>query len=247
MANKLIYSLDITKKYHNVYNVTDLYKSLVHETKTDISIIEVDAIIDNYNDSDILKSDGIILSGSKFSVYEEHPWINKLKNLLLKLDEQNTPVFGICFGHQLIAETFGGKVERIKEYEYGPKPIYLTNEGKKDILYKDFTSRQEVIYSHLDYVTKLPSDSTLLAYSEMDKYTSFKRNKMWTVQYHPELTGKLLSKLMIHSKDVFLPIFNNDEHILEQNASKISNSITFGDEIFGNYIKSLIISKNEIT
>jgi GMP synthase-like glutamine amidotransferase len=50
-----------------------------------------------------------IITGSKFSAYENHPWIERLKQFV---KNTRAKVIGICFGHQIIAEAMGGKIEK---------------------------------------------------------------------------------------------------------------------------------------
>jgi GMP synthase-like glutamine amidotransferase len=52
--------------------------------------------------------DGFILTGSKHSTYERSPWMVGLIALLQQLRQKRIPVFGICFGHQIMADAYGG-------------------------------------------------------------------------------------------------------------------------------------------
>ena len=58
--------------------------------------------------------DGFIVSGSELGVYDETNWMPPVRQLLLDIRDARRPVFGICFGHQLMADTYGGKAEKIK-------------------------------------------------------------------------------------------------------------------------------------
>ena len=54
--------------------------------------------------------DGLTVSGSEHGVYDSRPWMAPLSNLLLKTKQASKPIYGICFGHQIMADTFGGKL-----------------------------------------------------------------------------------------------------------------------------------------
>ena len=53
--------------------------------------------------------DGFLISGSEKGVYDEVIWMDPLRALLGDIRDHNKPVFGICFGHQIMADHFGGK------------------------------------------------------------------------------------------------------------------------------------------
>ena len=91
--------------YPKMFN--DLFKqsNLNFEIKT-YDLINKDFPI-NIDNTDLL-----LITGSSYGVYENVPWISKLKNLIKKIYKLKTPLIGICFGHQVIAEALGGKVEK---------------------------------------------------------------------------------------------------------------------------------------
>ena len=57
--------------------------------------------------------DGYIVSGSEKGVYDDAAWMQPLSNFLINLRERHIPVFGICFGHQLMAQVYGGVAEQV--------------------------------------------------------------------------------------------------------------------------------------
>src|SRR5690606_23965151 len=56
--------------------------------------------------------DAYICTGSRYSVYDDMPWIKELKHLVQELYQLQIPYIGVCFGHQMLAEALGGKVEK---------------------------------------------------------------------------------------------------------------------------------------
>ena len=91
--------------YPKMFN--DLFKqsNLNFEIKT-YNLINND-FPKNFDNTDLW-----LITGSSYGVYENVPWISKLKNLIKKIYKLKTPLIGICFGHQVIAEALGGKVEK---------------------------------------------------------------------------------------------------------------------------------------
>jgi GMP synthase (glutamine-hydrolysing) len=123
----------------------------------------------------------IILSGGPSSIYEENA--PKIPRWLLDI---NIPILGICYGHQLLAYMFGGKVSRGLG-EFGRTRVKILD--KKD-LFKGLGDVLEVWMSHNDYVEKPPPDSEILAVSEDTGYIAafrIKERKIFGVQFHPEV------------------------------------------------------------
>src|SRR5882724_9389698 len=89
---------------------------------------------------------GIILSGSPFSVNEEKAPDVNVQEFITKV-----PVLGICYGAQLTAKRYGGKVEKSNKREYG-RAILSNLKTKDDLLLKDVSPKSQVWMSHADTV-----------------------------------------------------------------------------------------------
>ncbi len=136
-----------------------------------------------------IKPKGIILSGGPRSVYlPDSPKIGKW------IFELGVPVLGICYGHQLIAYLFGGKVES-GHREYGRTRVRIL---RQNTLFEDWEEEEIVWMSHSDAVVKLPEDFEVLAISENNVIAAFKHRDLpiYGVQFHPEVVhtpkGKIL-------------------------------------------------------
>ncbi len=91
---------------------------------------------------------GIILSGSPFSVNDKKaPEVDVQKMI------QTAPVLGVCYGAQLTAKQFGGKVDKSNKREYGRAVLHLQ---KEDALLKNLTPASQVWMSHSDSIVRLP-------------------------------------------------------------------------------------------
>lgn len=133
---------------------------------------------------------GIILSGSPFSVNEEHAPAVDVKKLSGKL-----PVLGICYGAQLTAKQFGGKVEKSNKREYGRA---LLHKNKDDILLHDITERSQVWMSHADTILELPHEFELLATTDNIPIAAFKYDPNGTADYRPPTKNFPLYGLQFH-------------------------------------------------
>ncbi len=110
---------------------------------------------------------GVILSGSPFSVNDKNSPQVDIKSLAEK-----TPVLGICYGAQLTALQFGGKVEKSSKREYGRAVLHLE---KEDELIKNLMPASQVWMSHADSIKKLPAHFELLATTDNIPIAAFRK------------------------------------------------------------------------
>ncbi|MCL4114046.1 UNVERIFIED_CONTAM: hypothetical protein GTU68_064860 [Idotea baltica] len=129
----------------------------------------------------------VILSGSPCSVTDVDaprvdfdPFIGKL------------PVLGVCYGAQLLADQFGGKVERSETREYGKAK--LAEIRVDDILMSDIPSGSQVWMSHGDTIKHLPAPFELIAGTDSIRTAAFRskaetgKAPIYGLQFHPEVT-----------------------------------------------------------
>ena len=139
---------------------------------------------------------GIILSGGPLNVYQ----INKY-SFDKRILENQIPVLGICFGHQILSKLNGGRVKQSKYREFG-----LANIRKKreSILIKNFFNKKninKVWMSHADQVSKLPKNFNVIASSQNSKFAIIenKKKNFYGVQFHPEVTHTENGKKLINN------------------------------------------------
>lgn len=144
-----------------------------------------------------LKTDkpiGLILSGGPTSVYEDDLGLSKELLNILNID---IPILGICWGHQFIAHSLGGKVKYGDRGEYGHSEVIVDDE---DIILKSMPKRFQTWVSHRDEVVELPPDFVALAHSQTCGIEAMRHEekRIFGVQFHPEVfhthNGKLILK-----------------------------------------------------
>ncbi|OCP36199.1 type 1 glutamine amidotransferase [Ensifer sp. LC163] len=139
-------------------------------------------------------ADAWLITGSRFAVYEPHPWIGPLETLVREIYARRLPMVGICFGHQIIAQALGGKVEK---YQGG------WSVGPVEYRRHDLGISQTLLAWHQDQVVDLPEDaevigSTPFCANAMLRYG----DRALTFQPHPEFTPAFFDALILKRGDV---------------------------------------------
>jgi GMP synthase (glutamine-hydrolysing) len=136
---------------------------------------------------------GIILSGSPFSVNDKKAPVVKIEQL-----HKQWPILGICYGAQLTAKEFGGRVANSSKREYGRA---LLHKKKDDVLLQDVSELSQVWMSHADTILELPSGFDILATTENIPYAAFKSNDggfaLYCLQFHPEVYHSVEGKKIL--------------------------------------------------
>jgi len=73
---------------------------------------ETVAVYDGAEFPDATRLDGILITGSAAGVYDDYPWLAPLRAFIRSAYAANTPMLGICFGHQIMADALGGDVRK---------------------------------------------------------------------------------------------------------------------------------------
>ena len=135
----------------------------------------------------------IILSGSPFSVTDEKALRVDLQYIVGK-----RPVLGICYGAQMIADFFGGKVQKSLKREYGKAS--LSNVEDRDPFFNQVPLQSQVWMSHGDTITEVPEQFEVLAATESIPVAAFRSKEaafahpVYCIQFHPEVTHSLHGK-----------------------------------------------------
>jgi GMP synthase (glutamine-hydrolysing) len=137
---------------------------------------------------------GVILSGGPSSVYEEDaPGV--AEDFYASID---APIFGICYGMNLIAKDFGGEAEPSAQREYGHAQLKVLS-GETQ-LFQGLPFELDVWMSHGDHVTRFPEGFHQTATTgEMVTAIENREKRVYAVQFHPEVSHTPLGKEILRN------------------------------------------------
>ena len=134
---------------------------------------------------------GVIVTGSGAMVTERRDWSERSAAWLREAVHAGVPVFGICYGHQLLAHALGGEVgDNPAGREMGTVEITLHDTAASDPLFAGLPARFAAQATHLQTVLRVPAGAQTLASSPLDACHAFRWGRCaWGVQFHPEFSG----------------------------------------------------------
>lgn len=131
-------------------------------------------------------ADGWLITGSRHGVYEDHAWIPPLEAFIRDSFAAHVPMVGICFGHQIIAQAMGGRVERYDGgWAVGPQDY-------------DFGGEKLTLNAwHRDQVIEAPKGAKVIATNDFCTNAALLYDdRALTVQAHPEFRPEFIDGLM---------------------------------------------------
>jgi len=136
--------------------------------------------------------DLIVLTGSVARIGTTEQWFSPLAEYVEGAIDAGTPVLGVCFGHQFLADLFGGTVTALPDQQVTVSTIERTDAGRAHPLFEGLPHRFDSFVYHHDHVTELPPNATRLARNEtgIQAFTLADR-PVWGIQFHPEFTESM--------------------------------------------------------
>ncbi|MCV2868211.1 type 1 glutamine amidotransferase [Defluviimonas sp. WL0002] len=135
---------------------------------------------------DVHDCDGWLITGSRHGAYEDHAFIKPLEDFIRDAFAHRVPIVGICFGHQIIAQALGGKVEKFKGgWAVGPQDY---NFGGETISLNAW---------HQDQVVERPEAAEVIGSNAFcENAALLYGDSAYTVQAHPEYGNEFIDGLM---------------------------------------------------
>jgi GMP synthase (glutamine-hydrolysing) len=159
---------------------------------------------------------GVIVTGSSSSVTERAPWMLRVEDYLRVLVGERVPTFGICFGHQLLAQALGGSVTKnARGREIGTVDFDVLG---TDPLLDGIARPLRANATHVDTVDRLPEGATVLARTLLEPHAAVRFSEAaWGVQFHPEMDADVV-RGYIESRRELLALEGLDADALRASA-----------------------------
>ena len=171
--------------------------------------------------------DGVLITGSPASVQEGAPWMLRLEVVIRQLVEDQVPLFGACFGHQMIAKAFGAPIAR-NPLGWSHGLIDVHRVGATPWAGSD--TNFALYGSHIEQVDSLPVGADRIFESSGCPIAGFALGKsVFTVQHHPEMTQDFITDLIDEYADYVGEFVTTEARASVANG--IANRQGFADEI----------------
>lgn len=146
-------------------------------------------VLDGQFPDSVTDCDGWIVTGSRHGVYDDLPWMAPLKQFLRNAIAAKVPVLGVCFGHQILADAMGGKVEKSTkgwgvgrhDYAVNNRPAFMAD-APATLSFHAMHQDQVVIKPEMAHVVASSPfcEYAMLAYGQLDAPSAL------SIQPHPE-------------------------------------------------------------
>lgn len=137
---------------------------------------------------------GIILSGGPSSVYN-----TDAPKPDIRIFELGVPILGICYGHQIIVDTFKGKIKRVESREYGNATLKIID---KNSIFKDLKENNFKCWmSHSDAAEVIPEGFKVIGNTNNSPSAAIgnKEKKIFGLQFHPEVAHTEKGKEILYN------------------------------------------------
>lgn len=189
----------------------DMFRRLLNDADPSLEVSSV-SLIGGEKLPDPKAFDGYLITGSRYGVYEDHDWIDPLKTFVRDVDTADRKMVGICFGHQLMAEAYGGRVEKSAK-GWGLGQHTYTVDQKPWMA--SFLPSIDVLALHQDQVVEPPKQGDLIAGWDFCPYGGYQFSpNAVSFQFHPEFTPTFFRDLIETRRGTVIPEADADAGIV---------------------------------
>lgn len=174
-----------------------LFAEAAGKESMDVSYTKHDVVEQEDDYPELANTDGIVISGSKHSAFEDTPWILRLVEWVRQAMEKGVKVVAICFGHQIASRALGAVVDRSSNgWELAVTGIELTPLGRKFM--PNIREKLQLQQMHRDVVTSIPPGAELLCSNRHCQTQGFYiKGRLLSFQGHPEFIADVVDRIIV--------------------------------------------------
>lgn len=189
---------------------------------------------------------GLVLLGAPVSVNSGQAWIDQEIHLVRECAEREIPVFGICFGGQLISKAFGGEVFAAPSMQIGWHPITITEQTRRLFNGTPMPESFQAFEWHEETFT-LPVGAVPLFNGDCIGNQGFLHRGCLAVQFHPEVTDEIVREWVGRYQacvDKPTLCIQDRQAILTDLPSKLGAMRHMADNLFAWWLEQTALVKN---
>lgn len=158
---------------------------------------------------------GALITGSAAMVTERAAWSEQTAGWIRNAMDAELPMFGVCYGHQLMAHALGGRVDYLEGgREIGTLPINLLPDAATDPIISALPAQFRAHTTHEQSVIEAPKGATVLARSARDPHHLIRYSPhALSVQFHPEFNADIMRAYIQRKRQVMREEGANVEHV----------------------------------
>ena len=176
--------------------------------EADLSVID---IVEGAPLPEVGAFEGYVISGSDKGIYDETAWMQPLRDFLLAVRAAGKPLFGVCFGHQIMTDVFGGRAEKVGEPVVGAQNFDINGVEHAGHVW------------HQDQVTEVPPGAEVIASAGYCPVAGLAYDfPAMSVQWHPEYSADYISHFLRESRGQVLSEAKSDAALASLAAGDVS-------------------------
>ena len=161
------------------------------------------------------EAEAVMIGGAgEYSALDDYDWMADLHELVLTCVDRVIPLFGSCWGHQVIACALGGTVIHDENRaEFGCGDIILTEAGRSDPLFAGYPEVFRANLGHHDRITVLPEGAVELAYNDSQRNQAFRIAGLpiYGTQFHSELDAERERERLVKYRPLYINALGGEE------------------------------------
>ena len=199
-----------------------------------VAIDRGDFVKHEFNDAS-----GLVFLGSTANISDQYSWIEDELRLIRTAFKRRFPIFGHCFGAQLISKAMGGEVEPMQAKEIGWHPIEFLDNPVTREWFQGLSQKINALHWH-EYSLTVPKNTTPLFGTQFCPNQAFVADNVIATIAHVEVTSDLLKQWLAEYGDHLSPVSESVQSVAEVGKNldiRISNMQQLTDVLYNRWFE----------